>query len=68
LRDFEVVARYDYLDVPAGVTGPSDEQRVTAAVLYWVTATTAFSAGYILAEPEEGPDRDTFYLRASVGF
>jgi hypothetical protein len=68
LRDVEVVARYDYLDVPAGVPGPSDEQRVTAAVLYWVTATTAFSAGYVVAEPEEGPDRDTFYLRASVGF
>ena len=68
LRDVEVVARYDYLDVPAGVPGPSDEQRATAAVLYWVTATTAFSAGYIVAEPEEGPDRDTFYLRASVGF
>jgi hypothetical protein len=68
LRDIELVARYDYLDVPGGVPGPSDEQRVTAAVLYWVTATTAFSVGYIVAEPEEGPDRDTFYLRASVGF
>ena len=68
IRDFELVGRYDFLDTPAGVPGPPDEQRVTAALLYWVTATTAVSAGYIVAEPEEGPDRDTFYLRASVGF
>jgi hypothetical protein len=68
LRDCEFVARYDFLETPAGVPGPADEQRVTVALLYWVTATTAVSAGYIIAEPEEGPDRDTFYLRASVGF
>jgi hypothetical protein len=68
LRDVEFVGRYDFLDVPNGIPGPVDEQRVTVALLYWVTATTAFSAGYIIAEPEEGPDRDTFYLRASVGF
>jgi hypothetical protein len=68
LRDIELVSRYDFLDVPAGAPGPFDEQRVTVAVLYWVTATTALSAGYIVAEPEAGPDRDTFYLRASVGF
>lgn len=68
LRDVEVVARYDFLETPAGAPGPADEQRVTVALLYWVTATTAVSAGYIVAEPEEGPDRDTFYLRASVGF
>ena len=68
LRNVELVGRYDYLDVPDGVGGATDEQRMTGAVLYWVTATTAVSAGYILAEPEEGPDRDTFYLRASVGF
>jgi hypothetical protein len=67
-RDLEFVARYDFLDVPAGVPGPVDEQRVTLAVLYWVTATTAFSAGYIFDEPRSGPDHDTFYLRASVGF
>jgi hypothetical protein len=67
-RDLEFVARYDFLDVPASAPVPVDEQRVTAAVLYWVTATTALSAGYIVAEPEEGPDRDVFYLRASVGF
>ena len=68
LRNVELVGRYDFLDVPAGVPGPVDEQRVTAAVLYWLTATTALSAGYIVAEPESGPDHDTFYLRASVGF
>ena len=68
LRDLELVARYDFLDTPAGVPGPSDEQRVTVALLYWVNATTAVSAGCVIAEPEEGPDRDTFYLRASVGF
>ena len=68
LRDLELVGRYDFLDTPAGAPGPSDEQRVTVALLYWVTATTAVSAGCTIAEPEEGPDRDTFYLRASVGF
>ena len=68
VRDLELVARYDFLETPGGVPGPADEQRVTVAVLYWVTATTAVSAGYVVAEPEEGPDRDTFYLRASVGF
>ena len=68
LRDLELVARYDFLEMPAGAPGPSDEQRVTVGLLYWVTATTAVSAGYIVAEPDEGPDRDAFYLRASVGF
>ena len=68
LRDLEFVGRYDFLDVPGGVPGPVDQQRVTAAVLYWVTATTAVSVGYIIDEPRAGPDHDGFYLRASVGF
>ena len=47
--------------------GPRDEQRLTLAVLYWLNATTSLRVGYAFSEPE-GPDRDTFFLQASVGF
>ena len=67
LRNFELVSRYDWLEVPDAAPGPADEQRLTLAVLYWLNATTSLRAGYIFSEPE-GPDRDTFFLQASVGF
>ena len=67
LRNFEFVARYDWLDVPDAAPGPADEQRLTVATMYWLNATTSLRVGYVFSEPE-GPDRDTLFLQASVGF
>jgi hypothetical protein len=67
VRNFEFVSRYDWLDVPDAAPGPRDEQRLTLAVLYWLNATTSLRVGYAFSEPE-GPDRDTFFMQASVGF
>ena len=67
VRNLEFVSRYDWLEAPDAAPGPVDEQRLTLAVLYWLNATTSLRVGYAFSEPE-GPDRDTFFMQASVGF
>lgn len=68
IKNLELVTRWDLLDGRSRSAGSADEQRLTTAVLYWLTPTTSLRAGYVFSDREDRPDNDTFFLQMSVGF
>ena len=67
LRKLELVSRWELLEVPSRSPGPVDQQRLTAAVLYWITPTTALRGGYVFDEKENLDDQDILFFQISVG-
>lgn len=67
VRKLELVGRWELLETPSGAPGPGDQQRVTAAVLYWITPTTALRGGYVFDEKEDLDDQDIIFFQISVG-
>jgi hypothetical protein len=68
LRKTEWVIRWDYLDAPSSAPGAGDQRRWTAALLYWITPTTAVRGGYVWDRRERGQDADGWFMQLSVGF
>jgi hypothetical protein len=67
LRKLELVGRWELLEVPSRAPGPADQQRITAAVLYWITPTTAVRGGYVFDDMEDRDDQDIIFFQISVG-
>jgi hypothetical protein len=67
VRKLELVGRWELLETPSGAPGPADQQRVTTAILYWITPTTALRGGYVFDEREDLDDQDIIFFQISVG-
>lgn len=68
LRNFEVVGRYDYLNLPAGAPENEDQQRWSVGLNYWLNPSTVlkFSWEHLMVKGE--PDTDAFLAMFAVGF
>jgi hypothetical protein len=68
LRDFEVVGRYDYLNLPAGAPESEDHERWSIGLNYWLNPSTVIKLSYQRLDVEEEPDVDSFLAMFAVGF
>jgi hypothetical protein len=70
LNDFEVVTRYDIIDMPAGASGEDDE-RLTVGLNYWLGAATVVKSAYQIAtlgSADEESGKDTLFFQIFAGF
>jgi hypothetical protein len=68
LRDFEVVGRYDYLNLPAGAPENEDTQRWSLGVNYWLNPSTVLKLAYENLDVEGAPSTNTFLAMFAIGF
>jgi hypothetical protein len=72
LRNFELVFRYDRMDLPseqAPLSGQAThEQRFTTGVDYWVDAKTVVKLAYECDEQPHQPGADAIVFQVGVGF
>jgi hypothetical protein len=70
LRNLELVARYDRLDLPENAPLNVDQKRIAIGLNYWVTPSTVFKAAYertkLIHEEEE--TENMFIGQFSIGF
>lgn len=66
LRNFEFVARYDRLNIPAQAPGGGTQEQWTAGIDYWITARTILKAAYTFGVHENDPE--VFALQFATGF
>ncbi len=68
LRNFELVTRYDRLDVPGSVPDGRDENRVALGVDYWLDSNTVLKTEYELDQVQHGSDNDRALVELATGF
>ena len=68
LRDFEVVGRYDYLNLPAGAPEDEDQKRWSLGLNYWVNPSTVLKFSYERLDVEGAPETDAFLAMFAIGF
>jgi hypothetical protein len=66
LRNFELVLRYDRLDIPSDAPGRGTREQWTPGIDYWITARTLLKVAYTF--DSSGPDADMFALQFATGF
>jgi len=65
LKNLEAVARFDWLDLPAGAPNNEYTERWTVGLDYWLGASTVLKAAYEFGNREE---LDAFLLQVAMGF
>ncbi len=66
LRNFELVLRYDRLDIPSAAPGGGTREQWTPGLDYWITARTLLKVAYTF--DSSGPEADMFALQFATGF
>ncbi len=66
LRNFELVLRYDRLDIPSAAPGGGTQEQWTPGLDYWITPRTLLKVAYTF--DESGQDADMFALQFATGF
>lgn len=68
LNRFEVIARGDMINAPAGAPGAYDERRLTFGLDYWLTSFTVLKAAYEIDNRTNGvPNQNGFLLQLATG-
>jgi hypothetical protein len=71
LKNIELVARFDRLDLPAEAPLNIDQERISLGVNYWVTPSTVFKIAYesrTLTHEDEEETENMFISQFSIGF
>jgi hypothetical protein len=72
LKDLEAVLRYDYLNQPSGAPDPSDEQRWTVGLNYWISPRTvakvAYEFDHVKDPTQSRESNNMFMLQFATGF
>ncbi len=71
LKNIELVARFDRLDLPAEAPLNIDQERISLGVNYWVTPSTVFKIAYesrTLTHEDEEETENMFIGQFSIGF
>ncbi len=66
LRNFELVLRYDRLDIPSDAPGDGTRDQWTPGLAYWITPRTVLKVAYSFDQSEQ--DNDLFALQFATGF
>ena len=71
IKNLELVARYDQLDLPKEAELNTDQNRITVGLNYWLNHSTVFKFAYgnITSEHEDGSESEsTFIFQIAIGF
>jgi hypothetical protein len=66
LTNFELVLRYDRLDIPSDAPGGGTRERWTPGLDYWITPRTVLKVAYSFDQSED--DANLFALQFATGF
>jgi hypothetical protein len=67
IRNFELVSRYDTLNIPTNAPGGDRETRWTFGVDYWVTPSVVLKAAYELDDKKVGDSNNAFLFQVGIG-
>lgn len=68
LRNFEIVGRFDHLDLPSGSPEPNDIDRWTIGLNYYLNPSSMFKIAYQSTEVDTEGTTDAFMAMFVIGF
>ena len=72
LKDLEGVVRYDFIDQPSGAPDPSDEERWTIGLNYWLSPSAVFKLAYQFDDVDDPSgaksSSDAIMAQFAIGF
>ena len=68
ITNLEVLARYDRANNPSGAIDPTDENRTTLGLDYWLDSGTVFKIAYEIDNKSGGDNNNAFLTQVATGF